>query len=155
MYPGSWNFLTVRTVWVHSICMPGTCCCLLSFARPFCISESTACCPSSRLHDLLVCPLQDAQTDEQVEGSQLSCCCRLSLHCCCRLSLKDVKLYGTVRINLLGQAEGVSITKAQIQAALSQSSLATQPSASRPRTMPHSPTRIVPPVTYSLYHNQY
>ncbi|DBB04806.1 TPA: hypothetical protein ACH3X3_010097 [Trebouxia sp. C0006] len=70
-----------------------------------------------------------------------------------RLSLKDVKLHGTVRISLLEQAEGMPIIKAQLQAALSQSSIASHPSATRPRTMPHSPTRIMPPVTYSLYQN--
>ena len=73
--------------------------------------------------------------------------------CMCRLSLKDVKLYGTVRVSLLEQAEGMPITKAQLQAALSQSSIASHPSATRSRTMPHSPTRIMPPVTYSLYQN--
>jgi len=73
----------------------------------------------------------------------------------CRLSLKDLKLYGTVRVNLLEQAEGMSITKAQIQAALSQSPSGVHPSTNRPRALPHSPTRIVPPVTHSLYQNQY
>ncbi|KAL0035198.1 hypothetical protein WJX79_005676 [Trebouxia sp. C0005] len=72
-----------------------------------------------------------------------------------RLSLKDVKLYGTVRVNLLEQAEGMCITKAQIQAALSQSPSGVHPSTNRPRALPHSPTRIVPPVTHSLYQNHY
>ncbi|DBB09190.1 TPA: Bardet-Biedl syndrome 5 protein, variant 4 [Trebouxia sp. C0006] len=72
-----------------------------------------------------------------------------------RLSLKDLKLYGTVRVNLLEQAEGMCITKAHIQAALSQSPSGVHPSTKRPRALPHSPTRILPPVTHSLYQNQY
>lgn len=72
-----------------------------------------------------------------------------------RLSLKDVKLYGTVRINLLEQAAGMAITKAQIEEALSQSNPETHPGPNRLRTPLNSPTRRVPPVTHSLYHNQY
>ncbi|KAL0025169.1 hypothetical protein WJX77_004596 [Trebouxia sp. C0004] len=72
-----------------------------------------------------------------------------------RLSLKDLKLYGTVRVNLLEQAEGMCITKAEIQAALSQSPSGVHPSTNRPRALQLSPTRIVPPVTHSLYQNQY
>ena len=75
--------------------------------------------------------------------------------CLHRLSIKDVKLYGTVRIDLMEQAEGLAITKEQIQTAQTKASTGTTPYTRRPRALLQSPTRTMPPVTQSLYHNQF
>lgn len=66
-----------------------------------------------------------------------------------------MKLYGSVRINLMEQAEGLAITKEQLQTALTKSANNTGPRTQRPRALLQSPTRTMPPVTQSLYHNQF
>ena len=66
-----------------------------------------------------------------------------------------MKLYGTIRIDLMEQAEGLAITKDLIQTAQNKASTGTAPYTRRPRASLQSSTRIMPPVTQSLYHNHF
>ena len=53
------------------------------------------------------------------------------------------------------QAKGLAISKEQLQTALTKSTSGAGPRAQRPRVLLQSPIRTMPPVTQSLYHNQF
>ena len=79
----------------------------------------------------------------------------------CRLCIKSLKLYGTVRVDLMHQRGGLALTLADIARAL-QAAPADPPPVdgahipAMTASPPISPPRIYPfpPINHSLYNNQ-